>query len=425
MNYQECLSWIAGIERGGSNYGLERERELLDLLGSPDKDLNIVHIAGTNGKGSVCAYLTSIFVASCKTVGTYNSPSIYAYTERFNKNGEPIAGKRLAEVMTKVRDIIENEQKVREFKPTAFEIETATALQLFKEEGCDIVVLETGLGGKWDATNAIKNKLISVITTIGLDHCELLGDTLEDIAKEKSAIIKGDAVSAPEPFNIAKIIADACDENGGQFIMAGTPELIVCDIDGQVFSYKGEDYQIRMLGTHQLVNAAVAIETANALMKKGVKLNIDDIKCGLVETMWPVRFQVLNAYNQGFKFTFPQDKLLVLDGGHNPQGASVLADAIKQYLAGLKIHLVIGVLKDKDYKRMLSTILPYAERITAVTPDSPRALDANELLAEIKAQGYEGKAIENIKAAVQDALILKGTDVVILCGSLTLFKSLL
>lgn len=205
MFYQEAIEYIKNIERSGSDYGIERMRELLDLLDAPDKHLKFVHIAGTNGKGSVSAYLTSVLKEAGYKVGTYNSPSVFCYNERWLINGNPLSNEDVAKYLTAVRECIESEQILRnafgisEFKPTAFEIETAVAMLAFFDKECDVCVLETGLGGRWDATNAIEDKVLSIITPIGLDHCALLGNTLGEIASEKAAIIKDEVVTCNQP----------------------------------------------------------------------------------------------------------------------------------------------------------------------------------------------------------------------------------
>ena len=224
MFYQEAIDYIKNIERSGSDYGLERMRELLALLGNPDDKLKFVHVAGTNGKGSVTAYLTSALKEAGYKVGTYNSPSVFCYNERWLIDGNPLCDEDVARYMTVVRECIESEKRLRsafglpDFNPTAFEIETAVAMLAFFDKECDICVLEVGLGGRWDATNAISQKELAVITPIGLDHCAILGDTLSEIASEKSAIIKKDCVTVEQCDEVMKEIYHpyVFDENGNE-----------------------------------------------------------------------------------------------------------------------------------------------------------------------------------------------------------------
>ncbi len=430
MIYSEALKWIENIERGGSDYGLEREVLLLSLLDGPDKKLKIVHVAGTNGKGSVCAYLTTICVGAALKTGTYNSPSVFRYNERFCINGEPVGNGTVAKYLTKLREVVEKEQSEREkrgqtpFKPTAFEIETALALILFADEKCDVVILETGLGGRWDATNAVSNKVLSVITTIGLDHCALLGDSVEEIAAEKADIIKGDCVCAPGQKSITDIFENKCAEFGKKLIIADAPSPIAGDLEGQSFLYLGKYFVTSMLGSHQLINAAVAIEAARYLGVHALHITESDITFGIANTIWKARFEVLHSQNNYTNIKIPQNKLLVLDGGHNPQGAEVLANAVKQYLCGLKLHVVVGILADKNYDEMLKIIVPLADKITTVTPPSVRALPAEELK---KRMNYllkkDAEVCPDVCSAVQNA-VDGDCDVTLLCGSLTLFKEL-
>ena len=430
MFYKDAINWISNIERAGTDFGLERERELLDLLGAPDKGLKIVHVAGTNGKGSVTAYMTAVLVSACKKVGTFNSPSVFEYNERFLLNGAPLTGGRIAKYFTIVRDVIEAEKErckkenLAPFTPTAFEIETAVALLCFKEEGCEIVILETGLGGRWDATNAICDKLFSIITTVDYDHCDYLGNTLTEIAGEKADIILKNAITCKQCDEVLNVIKEKVKSKNGVLTITGTPTLLAEDIEGQAFEYKGETYYIRLLGDHQLVNASLAIEGIFALQDLGFDITLEHLKYGLSCAEWKARFEIVGEHNNRFKLIFPRGKLLVLDGGHNPQGAEVLANSLKKYFAGMRIHIVMGVLRDKDYKKMVSILAPLANKISTVTPSSPRALSADALAEEIIAQGYKAEPYALVPLAVQQALGDYYGEIIVLTGSLTLFKDL-
>ena len=430
MYYKDAIDWISNIERAGTDFGLERERELLDLLGAPDENLKIVHIAGTNGKGSVTAYLTAVLVSACIKVGTFNSPSVFEYNERFLLNGAPLTGGLVAKYFTIVRDTIEKEQARRNenglppFTPTAFEIETAVALLCFKEEGCEAVILETGLGGRWDATNAVRNKLFSIITPISFDHCDYLGNTLGEIAGEKADIILKNAITCKQADEVIDVIKARVKAQKGILTITATPTLMAEDIEGQVFEYKGETYFIGLLGEHQLVNASLAIEGVFALQDAGFNITTDHLKYGLGCAEWKARFEIIGEHNNRFKLIFPQGKLLVLDGGHNPQGAEVLANSLRRYFGGMRIHMVMGVLKDKDYKKMVSILGPLATKISTVTPSSPRALSGEALAEEIKAQGFKAEPYALVPLAVQQALGDYYGEIVVLTGSLTLFKDL-
>lgn len=435
--YQEAIDYIKNIERSGSDYGIERMRELLDLLGAPDRHLKFVHIAGTNGKGSVSAYLTSVLKEAGYKVGTYNSPSVFCYNERWLINGNPLSNEDVAKYLTAVRECIESEQILRnafgisEFKPTAFEIETAVAMLAFFDKECDVCVLETGLGGRWDATNAIEDKVLSIITPICLDHCALLGNTLGEIASEKAAIIKDEVVTCNQPPEVMEQLKRPFALKDGKkeyrkanVVVCKEPKFLRGNLDGQVFSYDGKEYEISMLGKHQLVNAAIAICAVEELNKKHFDISENALKVGLKNTIWKARLQVVKNAKEEFNITIPQDKVLVFDGSHNPQGATTLANAIKDLFKNKRVHLVLGILKDKDVKGICTILAPLANRITCITPPSPRAMQKEELKC-IVAPLCKGECSmqDDIKTAVQNALN-GDCDVTILCGSLTLFSDL-
>ncbi len=435
--YQEAIDYIKNIERSGSDYGIERMRELLDLLGAPDKHLKFVHIAGTNGKGSVSAYLTSILKEAGYKVGTYNSPSVFCYNERWLINGQPLSDYDVAKYLTVVKECIQSEQILRqafdigEFKPTAFEQETAVAMLAFFDKECDICVLETGLGGRWDATNAIDDKVLSIVTPIGLDHCALLGNTLGEIASEKAAIIKDEVVTCNQPPEVMEQLRRPFSIKDGKkeyrkatVVVCKRPQILHGDICGQTFLYDGKKYEISMLGQHQLVNASIAICAVGELRKKHFSIDDNALEKGLKNTVWKARLQVVKNAKEEFNITIPQDKVLVFDGSHNPQGAMTLANAIKELFENKRIHLVLGILKDKDVQGICDTLVPLASKVTCITPPSPRAMKKEEL-QKIVAPLCRGDCDTNdsIKDAVQSSLF-GDCDATILCGSLTLFAGL-
>lgn len=437
MFYQEAIDYIKNIERSGSDYGIERMRELLDLLGAPDRHLKFVHIAGTNGKGSVSAYLTSILKEAGYKVGTYNSPSVFCYNERWLINGQPLSDDDVAKYLTVVKECIKSEQILRqafdigEFKPTAFEQETAVAMLAFFDKECDICVLETGLGGRWDATNAIDDKVLSIVTPIGLDHCALLGNTLGEIASEKAAIIKDEVVTCNQPPEVMEqlrrpfAIKDGKKEyRKATVVFCKQPRFLHGDICGQTFLYDGKKYEISMLGQHQIVNASIAICAVGELRKKHFSIDDNALEKGLKNTIWKARLQVVKNAKEEFNITIPQDKVLVFDGSHNPQGAMTLANAIKELFENKRIHFVLGILKDKDVQGICDTLVPLASKVTCITPPSPRAMKKEEL-QKIVAPLCRGDCDTNdsIKDAVQSSL-LGDCDATILCGSLTLFAGL-
>lgn len=463
--YSEAIDYIKNIERVGSDFGIERMRELLTLLGDPDEKLKFVHVAGTNGKGSVCAYISSVLKEAGYRVGTYNSPSVFRYNERWSIDGEMLPDRAVAKYLTRVRDIIDKENKKRKFCPTAFEIETAVAMLAFSEEKCDIAVLETGLGGRWDATNVIRQKELAVITPIGLDHCALLGNTVGEIASEKAAIIHGVAVTCKQSDEIMQqlyhpyhIVDGVMKDIAAEVKICHEPKSLERNISGQVFDYDGGNYRISMLGEHQLQNAAIAICAIEELRKKGWKISDTALRSGLEKTVWHARFEVVQNAKERFNLRVPIGKTLVFDGAHNPHGAAALAKAMRTYLDCRTVHLVIGMLADKDVAGVIKELMPIAACVSAVTPPSPRALDGFELMKMISEniadelpeeignelpkeadiselnlrkdaylhniKKYEQRRVcGKIHTAVQEALDGE-CDVVLLCGSLTLFSAL-
>ena len=437
MNYKQAVDYIKNIERAGSDYGIERMRELLSLLSDPDDNLKFVHVAGTNGKGSVTAYLTSVLKEAGYKVGTYNSPSVFCYNERWLIDGKPLEDKDVARYLTIVRETIENEQNLRaafgldKFQPTAFEIETAVAFLAFYEKECDVCVLETGLGGRWDATNVIRQKELAIITPIGLDHCQILGNTLGQIASEKAAIIRDVAVTCKQSDEIMQEILHPYTVQDGKKIcvdasvtICDEPTLLHGDLSGQKFVYDEKEYFISMLGKHQLTNAAIAICAVDALRKKHWNIPEIAVKNGLKKAVWHARLEVVKNAKEKFNISVPQDKVLVFDGSHNPQGALTLKEAIETYFATKRVHLVMGILKDKDVKGICNILAPLAKKVTCITPPSPRAMDKDELKEIVSCYPCQTDDCADIKLAVQNALDDKDSDVVILCGSLTLFSAL-
>ena len=411
MLYKEALSYIMNISRYGSDYGLERMQMACDFLNNPEDSLKFVHVAGTNGKGSVTAYLTSILKENGYKVGTYNSPYIYNYRERFLINNEMASEELVAKYLEIVKNTIE---KLREnntkYYLTAFEIETVAAFLMFKDVGCDIVVLEVGLGGRLDATNVIKNKELAIITAIGLDHCALLGNTYAEIAREKAAIIKDKAVTFAQSEDVMAEIKKLAKE------VVVAPEAIVIsrDVDeGQVICIEGINYTTRLLGEYQAQNLSLAIAATEELKEQGWKISLKNALKGVFNAKWPVRFDVKKV----------NDKYIVLDGSHNPQGASSLVRTVKAYFNGKKIGFVIGMLADKDMEGVLKQLLPLSQKTTFIQSTSPRAATMDQLIDLAKKLGYESSKIENINDAIKENLN-SDLDVIIVCGSLTLFENI-
>lgn len=416
MFYDESLDYIRKVGGGGSRYGLERTRKLLDRLGAPDSGMKIVHVAGTNGKGSVCAMLSSVLTAAGYKTGVYNSPAVLCYNEHFLIDGKALTDDKVACCMSRVRTASEGEEDV----PTAFEQETALALLAFNEEKCDVCVLEAGLGGASDATNAVREKTLAVITKIGLDHCALLGNTLAEIAAQKAGIIKGDAVTCPQEDGAAGVLYPLCR-------VCKEAKLSERTTAGQKFVIDGKEYATGLLGDHQLVNAALVVEAVEALRGKGFDISDEALHKGLKNAVWHARFEVLTTENVAqspYDIAIPCGKTVVLDGAHNPQGAAALADTLRALFAGRRIAAVTGVLADKDYAGVMCAVLPLASRVFVLTPPSARALDAEVLEECCKAVTDAPVSVcGGVKEGVRAALNTD-CDVCVVFGSLTLFEEI-
>lgn len=376
-----------------SRLGLERIRELLERLGRPQDRLKFVHVAGTNGKGSICAYLASILSAAGYRTGMFTSPYIERFEERIRVDGAMISPDELRDVTLAVREHAEAMAEETGDHPTEFELMTAVALEHFARFGCDIVVLEVGLGGRLDSTNVVDAPEACVIARIGLDHTALLGNTLAAIAGEKAGIIKeGSAVvSWPQEPEAMAVIEHAAAEHGCELRVPDFAQLEEGAIrweDGaspfRSFSYREwTDLRTGILGSYQPQNATVALEVVSVLRGRGWHIPDEAVRAGVARTRWPGRFEIVEGGSS------PDGFAIVVDGGHNPQGARALADSLAEVFPGRKPVFVIGVLEDKDYPRMLEDVLPLGSAFVCVTPDNPRALPAHKLARAIRWTGQD------------------------------------
>ena len=391
--------------------GLERTRALLAALGNPEKALKFVHITGSNGKGSTAAMLASVLTAAGYRTGLFTSPHLYRFNERFQVNGAPIpdaALDRLAERVLAAADTLPEH-------PTEFELMTAIGFLWFAETGCDLVVVEVGLGGRLDATNVIPSPEAAVITNIGLEHTAILGHTLPEIAREKAGIIKPgcEAVLYRQTASVEEIIRQRCARLGVPLHLADfdgiRPEK--AGLEGQVFDWEElAGLHLPLLGRHQLCNAAVALTAMRVLQKRGWSITEEHIRRGLAATDWPGRFQIIG-----------HDPLFIIDGGHNPQCIRALEQNIRDYLPDRPLTVLTGVMQDKDYHCMYRGVVPYARSFITVTPDNPRSLPAGELAAYIRELGAPVTACDTIRGGVSLALEQAGPGGTVLCyGSLYL-----
>jgi len=398
MTAKEAIAYIENYTWSTTRLGLGRTRELLGAMGNPQKHLKFIHVAGSNGKGSTCAMLAAILQKAGYKTGLYISPFIEEFNERMQVNGETIPGEQLAAITEQVKGYAD----AMEDHPSQFELVTAIAMQYFYESQCDIVVLEVGMGGALDSTNVIDCPEVAVITNIGLEHTEYLGNTLEEIAATKGGIIKpGCSVvlydGAPE---VTATIEAICQEKNVPLVKTDFSTLAPTrqNLAGQDFFYGGDAYHTALLGPHQLHNAVVVLETLKVLQAKGWDIPVTSIHEGLEDVRWPARLEVLN-----------RDPLFLLDGGHNPQCAEALADALPDLLPQKAVFLA-GVLADKEYEKMVEFVKPFASEFVCVTPLSDRALPAEQFAEAVRAQGLNATACETVEDGLQAAFDAAGED---------------
>lgn len=396
MDYAEALKYIEGVSWLGVRPGLERVRALLERLGEPQRELKFVHVAGTNGKGSASALMAAALTAAGYKTGLYTSPHLLRFNERMRLDGEEIGDGELAEL---IGGLAEAALGLEE-PCTEFELVTAAALLWFARRRADIVVLETGMGGRLDATNVIPRPECAVIMNIGLDHTAVLGDTVEAIASEKAGIFKGGAaVSYAQEPGVAAVLRAAAARTGTELRFADFSliEPLGSSLEGQNFRFAGGEYSIRLLGRHQLRNAATALTALAALRERGWVLPEEAVRRGFAGAAWPARFELVS-----------RSPLFVVDGGHNPQCVRATAGAIREYMPGGRCVLLMGVLADKDWRGMLDILAPVAEGFVCATPDSERALPAGELAAELRRRGLRAEDGGEIPRAVERARELAG-----------------
>lgn len=415
MDYIQARNYLNKLSEKGSVLGLERMRALLELLGDPQNSLKFIHISGTNGKGSVLAYLSTVLTGAGYKTGRYISPTLFSYRERIQIDGKEIERESLAIHVTAIAKAIEKMHEKGEVTPTLFEAETAMAFLYFKEKQCDIVVLETGLGGAQDATNVISTTILEVITSISMDHTAVLGDTIEKIAVQKAGIIKPDTivVSAAQQPSAERVIAETCRQKNCVFHTVDRSDIsdICYGYERQSFSYRSwKNVVISLAGSYQIQNAALALEAVEALKKIGFSLSDKQVYDGLLNTRWKGRFTVIQ-----------NDPIVVLDGAHNPGAAEELRRSLELYFKGKKLYYIFGMFRDKDHRKVIELTAPLAKHITTVeTKDNPRAIPAKELAEMVAEVNPSVESADTIQQAVSKTMALAEDEAaVIIFGSLS------
>jgi len=418
--YTEALDYIYDLTKYGIKLGLKNINYLLYLLGEPHKKLKIIHVAGTNGKGSTCSLISSILQSDGYRVGLYTSPHLIDFTERIKINHKPIDRKKVSELLERIKPYIEKVANTPSYgHPTFFEVITSMAFLYFFEEQIDFLVLEVGLGGRLDATNVCE-PLISVITHIDYDHMDKLGNSLEEIAREKGGIIKpkGIVISSKQYEEAYKEIKKIADEKNSLVYCTGREvsyEIVKSDINGVIFDLKGiynnyKNLYTPLLGRHQADNATTAITATEALKIRGVNISEKAIRVGLEKAKWTGRLEIIQ-----------NNPTLILDGAHNPSGIKIVRQALKEIFSYQRLILVLASFADKDYKKMIQIIAPEADLIIATKTMSPRAAPP-QVIAKEAAQYIEQNkiiVIENIPQAINCALSnSKKDDLICITGSL-------
>lgn len=417
MNYNECICYLEEEVGFGSVPGLERIQALCDKLGNPERKLSVIHVAGTNGKGSAVAMLSAILQEAGYRVGTYTSPHLERYNERFLINGQEISDEAFAEEITLMKKLCGELAAEGKAVPTLFEIVTGAAFHYFAEQKVDILVLEVGLGGKYDATNIVPTPLLSLIMSVSIDHTDFLGNSIEEIALEKAGIIKKNCpvVLYSQDEIVYNIMKDMAEENSATLYCPEEAEISISSqtLEGTVFSVKTsafswKDLNLPLLGSYQIPNCITVLEACSVLRERGLSLPESAIRNGLKKARWAGRMEICG-----------KEPLVLLDGAHNTDGILQLANSVNAYFNETKVTLILGVLGDKEYHKMAEVILPHADAVILTEPHSERKLDVFSLARSISEHNGTIYTEKEIEAAFEKALSITPKDGIILCcGSL-------
>ena len=409
MNYVDALLFIHTASKLGSKLGLHNISMLLERLGNPQDKLKFIHIAGTNGKGTVTKTISEILLRQGYKVGMYTSPFIYRFNERIMVNGVEIPDSEIAEITEKVKEKCDDMVRDGFSHPTEFEIVTAVGFMYFAKEMCDYVVLEVGLGGRLDATNVIKNPIACVITFIDYDHIEYLGNSLSEIAFEKCGIIKDGAPVVVYPAqhgDSLEVIEKVCKERKCEIHVANMPEISESGLFGSNFCYCGKNFQTKLIGEHMAKNVATAIEAVYVLQKQGVIISDKAIFEGVLHVCWQGRFEIIS-----------ENPLFIIDGAHNISGILSLKKTIEDNFKGKRLTFIMGMLKDKEYDESLREVAHLAEKIICFDVPSNRTLPGEILAKYARKYNENAVGVSSVYEAVKLAIAEK-SDAIIAFGSL-------
>ena len=416
-SYEEARAYFDAMKGLGSVPGLESIRRLLAELGNPERELPVIHIAGTNGKGSTAAYIASVLKAGGYHVGRFHSPAVFHELETIRIGEKNISKADFTDGMEEIRKAAVTITQRGDAHPTVFEAETALALWYFHREKCDPVILEVGMGGRLDATNVIDKPLVSVLTSISMDHMAFLGDTLSQIATEKAGVIKNGcpAVSTLQQEEAMRVVTDICKERESALYLAD-PTLATSlkrNLTKQKFTYKGMKFETTLLGNYEIGNAVTALLTIDVLKTLGYPISDARIQKGILDCKWPGRFEVIG-----------RKPLFILDGAHNEDAARKLLETLNFHFTNKKIITIMGMLKDKECEKVVEILSGVSSHVVTVTPPhNPRALPAYELALLVRPYQPMVTAADSIQEAVELSYLMADKDDVILaCGSLSYLK---
>lgn len=414
-SFDEAIVFLE--ERSSSSFGLTSIETLLSYLGNPEKNLKFIHIAGTNGKGSLVAYLTATLDECGYTVGRYSSPAVFDVMDIIGIGRENISREEFLKYMNIIASVLPEMRRKSGLEPTRFEIETAIAFMYFKEKRADLVVLETGLGGRLDATNIVKDTLISAFVSISYDHMGILGNSLLEIAEEKAGIIKENSVvlSVMQDNDVEKVLTERAKENKSLIYYVAKGEFIDGDIRGQVISYKGREFRTKLIGEHQLENLPLAIEVLRTLKRMGYnKISDSGVEQGIEKAAWNARCEVIG-----------KDPIFIIDGAHNERASAMLSLTLKRYFPDKRIIFVIGIFKDKDVKQIVENTIDLASEVITFNWEHERRLDGEKLKEIVSNYMNNVHFKKNVKGAVRYALdSADKNSVIVAFGSLSHLKEI-
>ncbi|MCD8144965.1 MAG: bifunctional folylpolyglutamate synthase/dihydrofolate synthase [Oscillospiraceae bacterium] len=414
MTYEEALQYIHGTPNFARSASLHRMQALMEQLGNPQKRLRFVHIAGTNGKGSTAAMVASVLQTAGYRTGLYTSPYLERFNERIQLNGTPIPDEELAAVTERVKAAADAVAVRGVESPNEFELVTAIGFCWYAQRGAEVVVLEVGLGGRYDATNVIEQPLACAITSISLDHTAVLGNTVEEIAGEKAGILKPGSpcvLSPGQPESVCQVVCQTARQVGCPLLESSREQISVLTRSwaGMTFSRLGRRYTLPLLGDYQADNLCTALNLLDCLQMQGLDIPDSAVQAGLAQVRWPGRLELLAG------------RTVLLDCCHNPDGIASLCRALDSIFSGIPVTAVMGMLRDKDYETGIKLVAERSVRFYAVAPPSPRALEPETARAVAAQVCGETRAFDSVKEALHQAEEVREQDgIVLVCGSIPL-----